>query len=283
MPNFKVVFVYSNAPEKGFSEVYYRTASQLQSAAMFDQATLTAALRFRSQLTILRKIRVSDVDQPRSSIIRPINQNGWSVPSSVPETTGVAAVTILASSQFGSSRRVWFRGLNAVDVQRDPASGADVISSGMKQTINRWISILGNNAFTIRSLVPISVPPNIYQRITAISGTVGAGETTIAYQGQNPPTVGKRVIISQLNPKLYPALNGHYTVLSVALGTFTVAYNLDTAPQVSEKTGRWRPETYQYGNIDPSISGFDHFGTRTTGAGFTAGRGRKRAVRLRSL
>jgi hypothetical protein len=199
-----------------------------------------------------------------------------------PDVTSTTAVLILASSTTGASRRLWLRGLNDGDVQRGNATGIDIPSANLVTAMNAWI-VTCSSSFVIRSLTPLGTPPNVYQQINSVTGVVGSGSATIGFIGVNPFLLGQSVIITQMSPKVFPGLNGKWTPTSGGVNTFTIPYNLDQAPPAGVAKGRWRPAIYQYGAIDGTISAFDHFGSRDTGAGFSAGRGRKRAVKLRSL
>jgi hypothetical protein len=282
MPNYKVVYVYAAPISKGFTEVYYRTAASLAAAASFDQTSIVKALAPRNPLTVLRKIRVSDTANNRTAIQIPINQNNkLNVPSS-PDVVGTTAVLTLASTQTGATRRLWMRGLSDVDVLRDPNTGADTPSPGLLTAITNWIAVVANN-FTIRSLTQLGTAPNIYQTITSVSGIVNAGLCTITFTGTSPYVAGQQIIITRMSPKLFPGINGRWTPTFVDANHFTIPYNLDQSPPLATLTGKWRPAIYQYGTIDASVSNFLAFGTRDTGQGFLTGRGRKRAVHLRSL
>jgi hypothetical protein len=286
MANFKIAFVYSQPIAKGFTEVYYRVADTIQQAATFSTNLLNHACNLRHPLTVLRKIRVSDTLGNRSSLVVAVNQGGNYLAGSGdqgPDITGVSAVCLLASVAKASSRRVWLRGLSDTAVTRSSTTGLDTPTEQLRSAINNWIASLSRNNFAIRSLVKLGTPPNVYQRINSITGTVAQGKVTVTFTGVNQAAVGQRIIISQVSPKLYPGINGHWTVLAIGSNTFDIGYNLDQVPPSAVTVGKWRPEGYEYGQITEAISDFDHFGTRTTGAGFTAGRGRRRALHLRSL
>lgn len=282
MANFKLSFVYSQPVNKGFTEVYYRTANSIREAATFDNAFLLGATQLRALITVLRKIRVSSVLGNRESVIVTVNRLGAQGADAAPDIAGSAAVVNLVSSVVPSSRRLWLRGLRDADIVRDLLSGIDAPTPQLSNMITLWIRYLSLNGFTIRSQMRVGVPPNVFSGITSVDGTIGSGLSVVHYAGVQVPAVGSRVLIAQLDPKCLPGVNGAWTVLASANGQFTIGYNMACVGIVATKTGRWRPLEFSYGGIDQGLSGFDHFGTRTTGAGFTSGRGRRRAVRLRS-
>jgi hypothetical protein len=286
MANFKVVFVYSQPTNKGFSEVFYRTASDIAGASNLPIRLLAALTSTKAVPTILRKCRVSDTLNSRSTALISLNLSGTAYPVSAlesPEPTGVAAVVNLNSLTTGATRRLWLRGLADVDVGRNVVSGADQPSANLITNINNLISQLNINGFTVRSLVPLGAPPQVNQPITVVGGVIGSGMATITFAGVNPVTPNQRLLITRMSPKLFPGLNGYWNAVTGGANQFTIRYNLDQAPPAVVPTGQWRPVSYNYGLINPATSAFDHFGTRTTGAGFTPGRGRKRGIHLRSL
>lgn len=286
MANFKVVFVYSQPQNRGWTETYYRTAADLASAAIIPGALFLALARPRHPLTSIVKVRVSDVANNRNSLVRTLNLAVSGTPLATdpgPEINSTSAVLNLVSTAPASTRRLWLRGLYDSDVRRNGSNGVDAPSPGLRADMTGLIAELAADGFTIRSLVRTGTAPNIYQQISQVSGATGAGLTVISYIGTSAPAVNDRVNLSQLSPKLFPGLNGTYTVLAVGSQTFTIRYNLDYTPPSVVPLGRWRPSSFNYGPIVPGLSSFLKFGSRDTGAGFSSGRGRKRSVRLRSL
>jgi hypothetical protein len=282
--NFKCVFVYSQPTSKGFSEVYYRTATDIAAASVFQRGFLNYATAMRHPLTILQKIRVSDVLNSRNTAVIPQNLTGTAGSTSLgPDVTGVSAVVNLNAPQYGATRRLWLRGLTDNDVTRNGTSGADTPSPELATAITAWIRVLANNQFCVRSLYTVTTAGYQNQPLASVSGTVGSGMATFTYVGSVNIPLGSRILITRVSPKLLPGVNGYWTVIAAATNQFTVRYNLDQTPPAALTQGQVRLVAYNYGVISANTSRFDHFGTRTTGAGFTAGRGRKRGQHLRSL
>ena len=288
MPTFKQVFNFQAPVGRGWNELYYVNAGTIQEASRLDAQFLNGRLSFLWQGAILRKVRTSDVASNRSSVIASYNLPGTDASAGLPDPgadlVSTSAVCIMSSVSPASTRRVWFRGLNDANVRRDPNSGADLPFGGMITNLKTWFRYLKNNQYCIRSLTPIGTFPNIYNDITNVTGTVGAGYATLTTTGTTGIPTNGRIVVYGLSPKLYPGLNGHWKVSSFTTTTIVVKYNLLYVPPASNFPGRWRPENYQYGVIqsDP-LSRFDHFGSRDTGVGFPTGRGRRRGVKLRSL
>lgn len=280
MPDFKVVLQYSEAG-KGFQEVFYRNASNIQAASTFDLDFRYAATSFRNPLTVLKKARVSEVTNNRNTAVINLNTSSTYNPGN-PAVTGLAAVFNLNGLAPGGTRRIWLRGLTAVDIVRSQTTGDDQISSNLDLHTSYYFRKLQSLNFTIQFLTPTGTAPNIYQRITTLDGTAGAGVVRLTYVGTSPPVLGKLVKITQVSPKDWPGLNGLFKVLALAGQTFDIAYNLHTTAVGAEvKTGRWRPANYLYGVIDSSRCEFGNFSTRITGKSPLGGRGRRTGTRLR--
>lgn len=284
MANFKVVFQFSQPVSKGFNEVYYRQATDLGAASVFTPGFLAYSTNMRHPLTILQKIRVSDTLNSRNTAVITQNLSGTSAAvAEGPDITGVSAVVNLNAPQYGATRRLWLRGLTDFDVMRNSTSGADTPSSGLTNAIKGWIRVLANNQFCVRSLFTVTTAGYQNQPLSAISGAIGSGMVTLTYVGSVNIPLNARILITRTNPKLFPSLNGYWNVIAVGSQQFTIRYNLDQVPPTELTQGQVRLVAYNYGVISSSTSRFDHFGTRTTGAGFTPGRGRRRGIHLRSL
>jgi hypothetical protein len=280
MADFKIIFQYREAG-KGFQEVWYRNASTIQQAATIDGTLQYALISFRNPLTYLAKARISDVANNRNTVVVNINQNSTFSPGT-PAVTGLSAVFNLNGLAPGGTRRIWLRGLSAIDIGRDPASGADKPSDNLILRTNYLWAQLQTRGFELRSLTPIGAPPNIYQRITAISGTANSGAVTLTYSGTSPPVVGNLVKLTLINQKDWPGLGGIFKVLAIGAQTFDIPYNIHTtAVNVPLAKGRWRPVTYQFGILNSSNANFGEFSTRITGKDPLGGRGRRTGARMR--
>jgi hypothetical protein len=288
MPTFRVAFNFSEPPNKGWTEVYYDTNTSINNINTFDPLFFNLAMQSRHQLCTLRRVRITQLGGNRISQIVPVNIQGQApgLPANDagPDVASTAAVCLLTSSAPISSRRVWMRGLPDDYVERDQFSGVDTPTARGLQSINQWINLLALNAYQIQSLTPLGAEPLVMHNITAVSGTIGAGVCTLTTDGVIAPPANSRIIVYRMSPKFFPGLNGHWSVLSATPTSIVIRYNLVYTPPTLAQPGKYRPETYQYGAIAGTpASGFSHFGSRDTGPGFSSGRGRRRAVRLRSL
>jgi hypothetical protein len=281
MAFFKEIWQYTQA-EHGFTEVYYSNATNLSQAADFPSTQINLALAMRDRLTFLRKIRVSDVANNRTTVVIPINRAGTATSSEGPDVCSTTAVVTLSSTSVGSRRQLWLRGLNDADVMRFNGSGLDNISPILRAGINAWIAYLARTGYVIQSLRKLTVPPNAYSRVISIT-VATPGAVTVQMAAGWSATSTNRVILSQIDQKLFPGINGHWAISNVASTVFTIAYNSHLANGTYTLTkGRSRPEEYEYGAITAGISGFNKFGSRDTGRSPLGGRGRRSSLVHRS-
>lgn len=281
MANFKVVFQYTQF-EKGFSEVFYRSAPSLEAAATFTQNFYDSMVKFRQSGVVLRKVRVSAVTNNRLTLLVNRNQAGLQT-FDTPDVTGVACVLALASAATGKVRHVWIRGLFDKDVIRDVNSGQDRPSSALSNALVNYAASLVRAGFTIRSLVPIVPPAIVYNNISSLTSVADDGVVTINCDDAINLGASKRLIISQTNIKDFPGLNGHFTAFEINANQFKIRYNHHRTGTFKIRKGRIRPEEYEYGAITLALGGFLKFGTRDTGKNPLGGRGRRTATHIRSL
>ncbi len=280
MEFFKEVFVFTEG-DKGFTEVWFSQAANISVASQFGAAFIDRCIAFRNSLTVLRKIRISSVENNRSTAIVNINRSMASS-SNRAAISGAAAVYTINAPSISSRRQVWFRGLDAAQVIRNETSGADILLPGLDNNIKAYISALAGSNYMVRALGKIN-PVTGYNKITTVQATAGAGLATLTMQNDHGFAQNARIIVSQTNTKDFPGLNGHYTALAVpTTKSILIAYNLHVTGTFTATTGRIRAETYSYGAIDTRTSNFNFFGTRDTGRSPLGGRGRRTARRLRS-
>jgi hypothetical protein len=281
MPNFKVVFQFTQF-NKGWTEVFYTTASDLATAANIGPALKSAAIAVRDSTVVFQKIRVSDVANNRSSTVLQVGYQ-LTTPSTGPETTAVAALINLASTTPPASRKLWLRGLGDLQVQRNPNTGQANPTAVLIQAINDYILRLNLNGFSIRSLTRLGPPPNNYTNILSITPLVGGGTVTLNVAPGPVLNVGQLITISLVNQKSFQGLKGLFSVLAATATTVVVGYNSTLVGPVLLTKGRFRQANYQYGIIQQAGSGFVDFVTRSTGKSPLGGRGAKRGTRgLRS-
>jgi hypothetical protein len=81
-----------------------------------------------------------------------------------------------------------------------------------------------------------------------------------------------------------PRLNGRYTVLANPGPTLTINYTTPLNAKIPVLTGFIKAAAFDATHlVDPTRSGFDHMGTRTSRSPLFGSRGAKRAGRIRNL
>jgi hypothetical protein len=279
MPIFKVIFTYTQT-DLGFSEVFYRDAADLASAAVFTPTFTSAMLLPRVDLTVLRKARISSVDNNRNSVVVNINR-GSPTSNTDPDICSTSAVVTLNAPTTGSRRQVWMRGLPDKWVSRAPQTGVDDPHPQLLIYIGNYISALAFEGYQVRSLKKLGIAPLVYTPISSVT-VVGPGIVTLTFTVDIATSEGKRLIISQLDQKKFGGLQGTFTVMNVTSRTVQVAYNSTLAPGTYPvEKGRVRPAEYEYGAISSSLSAFLKFGSRDTGRNPLGGRGRRSRRLLR--
>jgi hypothetical protein len=285
MAIFKQVWVYTLGANS-WTEVYYINESSLTAASTFPYNFLQNRLKMLHQDAQLVAIRVSDVQNLRSSLPVPLNLPGGYTGTDGPDVTNTAAVIKLGNAAIPTSRSIWLAGLPDSYVTRNPTNAQDVQPPAFASALLVWIANLVNNNYQIRYLTKIAIPavaPNNYTSITSVNGAPGTGITTLTLAAGYTAAANNRVIISQASPKLLPGLNGHWQSTFINPTTITIPYNMPQTGPLNITKGRLRQEAYNYAPIQFAASGFQFYRSRQRGKNFLAGRGRKSGVRLRSL
>jgi hypothetical protein len=277
---FKVVHQFTEADE-GFTEVWYREASDLTAAATFSPTLIWNGILFRNALVAWRKIRVSDTLNNRSSVLIKINQSA-PFSNSSPSVNNTSLTYSINSPAVGATRQVWLRGLDQNAFGRAPTSGADRPDPGTLNQIFNYLLQLQSAGYRVRSLKKITESGMSFRTITGIQNTVSSGFITLVYTG-DPVAVGDSIIISQMNIKDWPGLKGTFQVQPGSTpGLATVKYNYHFAGPWSIRQGRFRPAAYNYGAFNLTLSSWNKLASRDTGGNPIHGRGRRSSVRIRS-
>jgi hypothetical protein len=285
---FKVVHVFSQNAQ-GFNEVYYNNAGSINDVGLiYSTSFITAALALKHPDCFWTKVRISDVANLRSTLIININRSGnGGTSTDTPDVTGTAAVVTLVSTTPAAVRQLWLRGLPDGYVIR-LEDGTDAPPWVFTNAIRVWTLALAAANFSVRSLNKVGASPNNYTTIASVSGTPGMGQATLTFpNGSYVPQSTARILISQVSPKILPGFNGHWSTSNLVTGssttTMNIPYNMPQAGPLNLIRGRFRPEVYNYGVINPTFGGFNFFRGRKTGRSPLVSRGRRTSVRLRSL
>jgi hypothetical protein len=286
MATFFVSWDFRFATGAGWTENYYWQGASAELAATPTGKAVNDRIAFLHASCSLQKIRAQAVPHNRNVFVKSIGLSGLRNPGGAvpgPDEANTSALCQLKSTANNSQRHIWFRGLADLDVALNPTSGVSEPSAFLSARLTTFLADIATQPYYIQSNTPLGASPYIYQTAVSVTGVVGAGMATITFIGTSQAAIGQRIVLGQFSPKLFPGLNGTWTVLAQAANTFTIAYNLDYLPPATVVKGRWRPYMPLYGVISFAASDFLTFSTRNTGLGFSVGRGRRRAVRLRSL
>lgn len=286
--NQKLIIQYVQFDDE-WKEVYYMQADTVQQAMnALDKNFTDAAVAFRNNNVYVASLRVSDVNQPRSAL-----QKRLLVPNIIPgglapDTKNTACVCALRSQNSTLQRHVWFRGLNDADRTRNPNTGQDQPIGNLLPRISDFVANMNRVGIYIRALLPI-VHDATYDFWPFTSITVNPDQTVSLLVANALVPIGpsSRVIISQMDPKKFPGLNGHWKVTVTAPNMKIPGYLSTLAPNTyALNKGRYRVEEFRYQKVDlfdpAGASQFVSLGTRNTKSGPFGGRGRKKGVSLRS-
>jgi len=281
MAFFKEIWVSSQGG-RGFNEVYYKSADDLDTAATYPLALINAALGMRSNLTILQKIRVSSVVGNRVTAVVNINRpvtGGAGLDG--PDVASTAAVYNLNSFSKGFTRRVWFRGLPDCQVRRDPSTGQDIPGATLATAAKNFIIKLASNGYQVRALFKLTgVAPLVNVPITSVVVPVNPGTISLTNAGFN--TLDQQpYVVSLIDPKLFPGVNGIRRAYGNGNNELILRYRSALAPGTfTQLRAHMRVASYDYGPITPGDNDFSKFGSRDTGKNSSGGRGRKTATKL---
>ena len=287
MPNQKVVLTYVEY-QSSWEEVFYASNASIQATqAAINNSFINAALAFRQKSTYIAAVRVSDMAQPRSVLLRKVTPPAAPASPDAPDVVGVCANVRLRDAAFQGSRLLQLRGLPDSSIAFVPSTGAPQPSPALTNGIASYLQAINGAGLQIHSLLPITgANPYAWYDVIAITLPSFGGIQLTTAIGSVPLGPSGRVILSQFDRKMWPGLNGHYNTLKVAGGQFNVRYHSDlSAGTYPINKGRYRVEEYRYLLVDfygpAGNSSFDSEGHRNTKNGPFGGRGAKRPVRLR--
>lgn len=149
MPNYKIVLFY-NQYDQGFTETWYTQTTMTAGIFVYDpqwQSFFASAINFRGGGVSLVAARWSEIGNPRASYT-------WYAGAQFIEIGGTgqndepSAVDWLVKVNVsdGSSKHMYFRGLQASDVLRDPVTGGPKPSARLLAGLNTymlWCNSLG--------------------------------------------------------------------------------------------------------------------------------------------
>jgi hypothetical protein len=283
MATFKTVWQFVESNGSTFSEIWYKDGTSISTIVDPASQSVQRRLGFLHPLNSLVRIRVSQVGTLRNTQNVLINKAGQAIGTLGPLPAGAAIVSQVAGVG-GGSRKWWMRGNAKDDYARDPVTGVDKPNAGFLQLLQSMFNALNTDAYGILRLTPLANPAVQVSSITQADGKTTPGKTVLTLNQALPVVAGAQVIISRVNAKELPRLNGRFTVISVVGPTITINYATPSNTIVPILNGFIKAVAFDTTHlVDPARSGFDHMGTRTSKSPLSGSRGAKRAGRIRSL
>jgi hypothetical protein len=283
MATFKTVWQFVENNGATFSEIWYKDGGSITTIVDPNSLSIQTRLNFLHPLNTLVRIRVSQLGVLRNTVNVLINRAGQGPFPQQPLPVGAAMVCQVAGIG-GGSRKWWMRGNSKTDYSRNSINGVDQPAQGFLQNLAAMFTALNGDGYGILRLTPIANPAVQISKITQADGKTTPGSTVLTLNQALPVIAGATVIISRVNPKELPRLNGRFTVLAVVGNTLTINYATPQNQIVPILQGFIKQAVFDATHlVDPTRSGFDHLGTRTSKNPLSGSRGAKRAARIRNL
>jgi hypothetical protein len=291
MAVFKRTLKFIDVNGSTFEEVYYSTNASVAEAITQGAGVYQARLALLATVNTLLKDVISDVATPRNTGRRTINLPGLlAVPivNNAPDLAppGAAMVINLVGTN-GGSRFLWMRGGVGTDFTLS-SSGRPNPTPSWLTNLGLFLTALNARGWGLRRIDTTTTNPP--HPIIKVDGSVNPGQSVLTMATSIAGVAaGSRITIGGMDKKVFPALNGQFTVITVATsGTgaqlITIAYATAQNASINALQGKARLATYQtVSPVDPLNSKFVYPGTRITRNPFSNSRGARRAARLRQL
>lgn len=281
---FKEIWTFRSSAAR-WTEVYYSIDDTLEEAANFTNELVNKRLALLNDSNVLQKIRCSNMDGSRSSVVVQQNKHGTGTASFAknPANTVEAAVVSLVSTVAGSSRRLWLRGMPEDAVYRSDDGNYDIIAPAFNTALRTWIRALQNNNYIVLTRTKVTVPGFQWRRILGVNGEARNGTSILTLAGNAGINDGDTITITQASNKDLPGLNGLWKVVSSTGTTLTINYNTPRGDNYQISKGRVRKIVYRTdARINANVSAFAFLGGRKTKNDATGSRGARSAQRIRS-
>lgn len=291
MPNYRMVFEFNENNGAGFNEVYYRTAGSITDAATVPPGIITRRLNNLNYLNTFARIRITQLGLLRATSVVPIGQRGQNTDARdgllgtasnmAPLPVGAAIVCSLQGLN-GGSRKLWMRGANQGDYQRDATTGLDAFHPAFVKDLKAMVGQMGAAGFGILQVGKVTPAVNPAVALVSIDGSRKDGTSDLTTAGNVALDASQRIIITRTSKKDFPGLNGHFSVLSATPPKYKIPYQTPGGAGPVPVSGFAHAEIY--GTVSTFVGATaipDHLGTRTSRSPLTRSRGAKRAARIR--
>lgn len=291
MATFKRVLKFIDVGGSTFSETYYSTNPSITDALQSGAGIYQARLALLATPNTLLKDVISNADVVRQTGRRDINLPGLlAVPivNNAPDLAppGAAMVTNLVGLT-GGQRYLWMRGGVGTDYTLS-GSGRPNPTPSWSQNLQAFLNALNLRGWGLRQLVSPAVNKPV--AVSNVNGQLTPGQSVLTLSAPLAGVgAGVRVILGGFDKKVFPSLNGGFTVIAVGttaggLTTITVPYTTASNANIPALQGQARLGAYNVVSIvDPANSKFVYPGIRITRNPFTNSRGARRAQRIRRL
>jgi hypothetical protein len=287
----KVVFFF-NQDRWGWTETYYLNILQGYLSEALSMAKTLADVRvpMLSKSCVFEAIRVSDLDNPRSSILsyyRNPNITPNTLSEQEPWEAGLVDLTASQTIPFPYrfSRKLMLRGL---PLAWNNWSSADPLAPPINPLFNsvflNFIGVLTNAGGTISlwSMLVLDRTPTVNKRvpITAVATQSQGGYFQVTTDNSSPFFLGQKIHVYGASGPGTLGLNGDGVIIAVgAAGTYTISRKQAcSSATVQLLTATTMASKFKF-LIPISEGQFDRFVKRDTGRAFFGTRGRQSGVR----
>jgi hypothetical protein len=283
VPSFKTVWQFIESNGSTFSEVWYKDAQTISTVVDPNSTSVKTRLTFLHPLNTLVRIRVSQVLTLRNTQNVLISLNGSAPGTQGPLPAG-ASLVLNVAGVGGGSKKWWMRGNAKDDYTRDAVTGKDSPNPQFIAQMKVMFGALAQDGYGILRQTPIANPATQIAKVTNVDGMTSPGNTILTTSINLNVQAGQQVVLTRFNPKDWPRLNGRFTVLAAAANSITINYTTPNNSKAPVNSGFAKALVFDATHVvDPTKSGFDHMGTRTSKSPLFGSRGAKRAQRIRQL
>lgn len=289
MALFKQTWQFQSDPGGNWNEVLYVQDETLESARPASKI-VTARLRLLHTHNILKRIRVSDVGNPRVATFFTLNLSGRAIDQPLvegdnpPANIDEAAVCILGSTAVPSSRKVWMRGIREDAIVRNTITGIGTPAPFFSELLDNWFkALVGDGTYVVNAHTRVAGDKSNVGFIKSIDGATFPGYSIITTVQPLTPVAGQMMTFNSVDQKLFPGLKGQFQIVSVAGQLFTIKYRVPRDfLDANIKQGYCLPYARRLGAfLHKDVCKFGYLGSRRSKNVDTGSRGARRAQRLR--
>lgn len=280
MAQFRVAFIFEYG-KTGWSEIWYRQASDPPSAASFTSAQIAKFMLIRNDQAMLRAVRVNDVAVPRSSFLQIYNATNVNLSNPVEGTGEPSQVAILAyvTTVTGGKRPLLLRGLGDLEIERDTA-GNPIWNAAVLANLASYNNAAKLMGLQVQTLSPASNlnPDRPISQFAPVTGDTNS--TLVTFSGLAMPDNG-RVIFHKVSRNDLPGMQGvlPYVVMAPTQIKVPIIWR-NAAPLLPGGASTLRLVQYTYSTVDQILP--EDVRSKKTGRPSLLARGRRTGMRYRA-